>query len=66
MMDGEREHRVEVWGGWRLFPVIVYQKSKTVWVTIGQYAGERIEQKGPSEGSALKRWKERAIFHRKL
>jgi hypothetical protein len=64
MMDGEREHRVEVWGG--LFPVTVYQKSKTVWVAVGQCAARGSSRKGPSEGSTLKRWKERAIFHRKL
>jgi hypothetical protein len=56
----EREHKVEVWGQPQL--VTVYQKSKSVWVAIGQYMGERIEVKGRSETQAIGQWREAARY----
>jgi hypothetical protein len=49
-----------VWNeGWK---ITVYQKSKTVWIAVGDYRGERIEVKGSSERSAIAAWKEAARY----
>jgi hypothetical protein len=58
MFGVRREHTVTVWG--RPQNVTLYQKSKTVWVAVGDYMGERVEVKDQSEGAALKRWGEAA------
>jgi len=60
MIGAEREHKVTVWN--TTCPVTVYQKSKTVWIAVGDYMGERIETKDSSEGSTLKRWREAARY----
>lgn len=52
------EHTVSVWG--RPETVEVYQKSKSVWVAVGDYMGQRVEVKDRGRGSALKRWQEAA------
>lgn len=54
------KHTVQVWG--KPHEITVYQKSKSVWVARGEYLGESIETKGPSEGAAVKRWREAAQF----
>ncbi len=51
-------HTVEVWG--KSFTVVTRQKSKSVWIAVGNCMGERIESQGRSKGAAVKRWKERA------
>jgi len=58
MMGAEREHTVTVWS--TSHTVTVYQKSKSVWVAVGDYLGERIETNGRSAGSALALWKDAA------
>jgi hypothetical protein len=42
--------------------VQVYQSSKSVWIAVGEYMGERIEVKDRSESTALKRWKDAARY----
>jgi len=42
--------------------ITVYQKSKTVWVAIGEYGGERIETRGVSQRTAAARWREAARY----
>jgi hypothetical protein len=42
--------------------ITVYQKSKTVWVAVGEYMGERIEVKGSSANVAAKYWVDAARF----
>lgn len=37
--------------------IYVYQKSKTVWIVDGSYNGHSFEAKGPSQSSAIARWK---------
>jgi hypothetical protein len=59
-MNYERERTVVVWN--EPCSVSVYRKSKTVWVAVGEYMGERIEVKDRSEGTALLRWKEAARY----
>ncbi len=54
------EHRVEVWG--KSYTVTTYQKSKTVWIAVGEYMGKRIEVKDRSEATAIKWWREAARF----
>jgi hypothetical protein len=38
----------------------VDQSSKTVWVAVGEYKGERHEAKGRTEYDAVSNWRERA------
>jgi hypothetical protein len=60
MIGAEREHNVTVWS--QSHTASVYQKSKSVWVAVGDYMGERIETKGSSAGSALTAWKNAATY----
>lgn len=56
----ERTRTVSVWNEpWK---ITVYQKSKTVWIAVGDYKGGPIEVKGSSEGSAIAAWKEEARY----
>ncbi len=54
------KHTVQVWD--RPYEVSVYQKSKSVWVAVGDYEGQRIEGKGRSEAQALGSWRESATY----
>ena len=60
MIGAEREHKVTVWS--QSHTVSTYQKSKSVWVAVGDYMGERIETKGTSVGSVLTAWKNTATY----
>lgn len=42
--------------------ITVYQKSKSVWVAVGEYMGERLETKGSSESSAAAHWRDAANY----
>lgn len=42
--------------------VHTYQRSKTVWIASGTFQGESLTQKGGSERSALRHWKDIAEF----
>jgi hypothetical protein len=42
------KHIVQVWD--KPHEISVYQKSKSVWIAVGEYMGERLETKGVSEG----------------
>ena len=53
-----REHPVTVQG--TPCTVIVYQRSRSVWVAVGYYLGERIETKDSREWTALRLWIEAA------
>jgi hypothetical protein len=54
------KHTVQVSN--RSYEVSVYQKSKTVWIAVGDYEGERIEVKGRSEAQALGNWRDSATY----
>jgi len=56
----EREHTVQVWN--QPQQVTVYQKSKSVWIAVGTYMGERVEVKGRTESQALGSWREAARY----
>ena len=54
------ERTVQVWG--RPYAVSVHQKSKYVWIAVGDYVGQRIECKDHSAGSAIARWADAAKY----
>ena len=54
------KHTVLVWG--KPQEISVYQKSKSVWIAVGAYMGERVETKGASETAAVKHWREAARY----
>jgi hypothetical protein len=54
------KHTVQVWN--HSYEVSVYQKSKTVWIAIGDYEGQQIEGEGRSETQALGSWRESATY----
>ena len=51
---------VRVWD--KPYEISVYQKSKSVWITVGEYMGDRIEVKGRSATSAAANWREAARY----
>ncbi len=54
-------HHVEVWGrSYTVVARVTRQKTKTVWIAVGEYMGKTIQTEGRSKGAAIKRWKERA------
>jgi hypothetical protein len=57
-MSSEGTIKVDVWG--KSYEIRVYQKSKTVWIAVGEYKGERIEVKGRSSRSAVMAWRDAA------
>jgi hypothetical protein len=56
--DYSFERMVMVWGEPQT--VTVYQRSRTVWVAIGDYMGNAIDVKGSSERRVLKLWMDAA------
>ena len=44
------------------YKVSVHSKSKTVWVAVGEYQGQRIEVKGRTESQAVASWREAARY----
>ncbi len=61
VMEAAVERSVMVWN--KPCRVAVFQESKSVWIAVGMYLGDRIEAKDRSEATALKRWRE-AATHR--
>lgn len=54
------EHTVKVWDVEHR--VVVNQHSKSVWIAVGTYHGERVETKGRTETQALAQWREAARY----
>jgi hypothetical protein len=54
------ERTVRVHG--ELRKIIVYQKSKSIWVAVGDYMGKPLEVKDRSASSAEKAWADAARF----
>ena len=52
---------VVVWD--RPVEITVYQKSKTVWIAVGEYLGKHHEVKQSSPGAAAKGWADAAKYH---
>jgi hypothetical protein len=57
----ERTARVTVWG--ETITIAVYQKSKTVWIAVGEYKGKHHEVKRSTPGAAAKGWADAAKYH---
>lgn len=60
-MTAQMKMRVKVWND--DVEIDVYQKSKSVWVAVGEYLGKHHEVKSSSAGSAAKLWADAAKFH---
>lgn len=54
------KHIVKVWD--EQFEITVAQKSKSVWIAVGQYMGKTLEVQGRSESSAVAHWREAARY----
>lgn len=54
------KHIVLVWG--RPQEVSANRKSKTVWIASGEYMGETIVERGPSEAAAVMHWRKAAEY----
>ena len=44
------------------YEIDVYQKSKSVWIAVGEYMGKQFDVKGRTETQAVKRWREAAQY----
>jgi hypothetical protein len=64
MQEGSIERRVTVLN--KSCPVSVHQTSKSVWICVGNYNGERIETKDRSMGSAIGSWMKAASYRGNL
>jgi hypothetical protein len=53
-------HIVQVWG--KPYTITIVQQSKSVWIAVGDYMGDRLEAQGRSESTAAKRWAEAARY----
>jgi len=52
----------EVYLGTELHVIEVYQRTKSFWIAVGEYRGERIEVKSTSASAAEKHWLGAARF----
>ncbi len=44
------------------YTITIYQKTKSVWIVVGDYMGKPIQVKGGSEAAAKKLWEDAAKF----
>ena len=44
------------------YEITVYQKSRTVWIAVGDYMGKKIERKARSARSAASHWRAAARY----
>jgi hypothetical protein len=51
---------VTVWD--KPYEITVYQKSKSVWIAVGDYDGKEIRVDGRSQSSAAEHWRETARY----
>lgn len=51
---------VNVWG--KPHEISVHRESKTVWIAVGEYMGERLEVKGRTESQATNGWRDAARY----
>ena len=54
------DRTVKVWD--KPHAITVYRKSKSVWIAVGEYMGERLEVKGRTESQAMNNWREAARY----
>jgi hypothetical protein len=53
---------VRVWDGDEPCEITIFQKSKSVWIAVGQYMGKTLEVQGRSAGSAASLWRDAAHY----
>ena len=51
---------VTVWD--KQYEITVYQKSKSVWIAVGDYEGKEIRVDGRSQSAAASHWRETARY----
>lgn len=54
------KHLVTVWD--KPHEITVHQKSKSVWVAVGDYMGKRLEVTGRSQTQAINSWRDAARY----
>jgi hypothetical protein len=54
------EHTVRIRG--KPYVVSVHEQSKSVWIAVGEYMGERIECRASTKRAALASWREIARY----
>lgn len=54
------DRSVNIWG--EAFIVSVDQKSKTVWIAVGDHLGKRIQRTGRTASDAVRAWKAAALY----
>jgi hypothetical protein len=53
-MTEPTKQTVKVWGTSQ--EIDVRKRSKTVWIAVGDYMGQRIEAKGRTQSQAINKW----------
>jgi hypothetical protein len=53
-MITEQERKVCVWN--TTHTISIRKQSGTMWVARGEYLGQRLEAKGPTQGAAVRLW----------
>jgi hypothetical protein len=54
------KHVVMVWN--EPYEISIFQKSKSVWIAVGEYMGKQIELQGRSASTAAAHWREAARY----
>jgi hypothetical protein len=54
------ELTVKVWD--KPHEITVHKRSKSVWIAVGEYMGERLEVKGRTRTQAISAWREAARY----
>lgn len=55
-----KQEKVIVWGKPQIVNVV--QKSKSVWISSGEYSGEHLYARGRSLGQAILAWRRQAEY----
>jgi len=56
------QHFVKVWEGEEPCEITVVQKSKSVWIAVGQHMGKEVRVQGRTEGNAISKWRDAAHY----
>jgi hypothetical protein len=59
-MNEPMKENVRVWD--ESYEITVYQKSKAVWIAVGEYLGQEIRTKAQTRGAAISGWREAARY----
>lgn len=55
-------HMVKAWENDEPCEITVVQKSKSVWIAVGQYMGKEVRAQGRSESNAVAKWRDAAHY----